>query len=312
MRVLITGAAGFLGSHLAWAFLNKGYEVIGVDDYITGLRRNITDLETNNNFSFIFHDVIRPLYVREHLDGIFHLACPASPVKYLRYPIETLEVSSKGTHNLLNLAKAKGCGFLLASTSEVYGDPKQNPQTENYWGNVNPVGPRSVYDEGKRYAEALTVAYGNSHNVPTMIARIFNTYGPRMRIRDGRVVPNFIQQALKGKPLTVYGDGSHTRSFCYVDDTVDGLYALFKSKVREPVNIGNPNETKVGLLAKMIVQMTGSTSSMDFLELPQDDPQVRNPDISKAKSLLGWSPKISLEKGLRKTIDYYQELTWSS
>ena len=304
--MLITGAAGFLGSHLASLFLDKGYQVIGADNYLTGVRSNISDLELNKNFSFLLHDISSPLYLDEELDGVLHLACPASPVDYLKYPIETLGVCSAGTQNMLSIAKAKACRFLLASTSEVYGDPKVNPQSENYWGNVNPVGPRSVYDEGKRYAEAITVAYNRAHDIEVRIARIFNTYGPRMRISDGRVVSNFIVQALRGQPLTVYGDGSQTRSFCYVDDEVDGIYRLFQSKFTGPMNIGNPNEIDVVALAKLIIKMTNSESRIHFVELPEDDPQIRNPDISMAESLLKWSPKTSLKEGLAKTIRHFE------
>ena len=305
-RVLITGAAGFLGSNLARYFLNQNYQVIGVDNYLTGSRDNIVDLELDKDFSFVFHDVTSPLYLDEGLDGVLHLASPASPVDYLKHPIETLQVGSIGTQNMLIIAEAKACRFLLASTSEVYGDSKVNPQSENYWGNVNPVGPRSVYDEAKRYAEALTTAHNRTLGVEVRIARIFNTYGPRMRIRDGRVVSNFIVQALRGEPLTVYGDGTQTRSFCYVDDEVDGLFRLFQSELTGPINIGNPSEVHVVALAELIIKMTNSESRLHFVELPEDDPQVRNPDISLAESLLGWTPKTSLEEGLVKTIEFFR------
>lgn len=306
-RVLITGAAGFLGSNLARYFLNENYQVIGVDNYLTGSRDNIASLELDKDFSFVLHDVVSPLYLDESLDGVLHLASPASPVDYLKHPIGTLEVGSIGTQNMLNIAEDKACRFLLASTSEVYGDPKVNPQSENYWGNVNPVGPRSVYDEAKRYAEALTMAYNRTHGVGVRIARIFNTYGPRMRIRDGRAVSNFIVQALRGEPLTVYGDGTQTRSFCYVDDEVDGIFRLFQSEFTGPINIGNPSEVHVVALAKLIIEMTGSESRLQFVELPEDDPKVRNPDISLAENLLGWTPRTSLEEGLAKTIEFFKD-----
>ena len=308
-RILISGVAGFLGYHLARLFLQENYQVVGVDNYLTGSRKNVTDLEVHENFSFLYHDVTKPLYLEEKIDGILHLACPASPVDYLKYPLETLRVCSAGTQNMLEIAKTKSCRFILASTSEVYGDPKVNPQSEDYWGNVNPIGPRSVYDEGKRYAEALTMAYYRTQAVEIRIARIFNTYGPRMRIEDGRVVSNFIVQALREEPLTVYGDGAQTRSFCYVTDEIKGIYKLFQSQFTGPVNIGNAQETSVTTLAKLIIKLTNSKSDLYFTELPQDDPQLRQPNISLAQNLLGWNPETSLEKGLLETIEYFKGVT---
>ena len=311
-RVLITGVAGFLGSHLARYFLDRDYQVLGVDNYLTGVSENLSALEVNSNFSFFLHDVSEPLHIDDELDGVLHFASPASPVDYLKYPIETLKVGSIGTQHMLSIAKAKGCLFLLASTSEVYGDPLVNPQSERYWGNVNPTGPRSVYDEGKRYAEALTTAYNRTHAVDVRIARIFNTYGPGMRVGDGRVVSNFIVQALRGEPLTVYGNGKQTRSFCYVNDEIDGLFKLFQSNWDTPINIGNPREIEVIALARLVIEMTSSESELHFVELPEDDPQIRNPDISLAKNVLGWTPETSLEKGLMETIKYFESVTSSS
>ena len=308
-RILISGVAGFLGYHLARLFLQENYQVIGVDNYLTGSRKNVTDLEVHENFSFLHHDVTKPLYLEEKIDGILHLACRASPVDYLKYPLETLRVCSAGTQNMLEIARTKSCRFILASTSEVYGDPKVNPQSEDYWGNVNPIGPRSVYDEGKRYAEALTMAYYRNQAVEIKIARIFNTYGPRMRIEDGRVVSNFIVQALREEPLTVYGDGAQTRSFCYVTDEIKGIYKLFQSQCTGPVNIGNAEETSVATLAELIIKLTNSKSDLYFTELPQDDPQIRQPNISLAQNLLGWNPETSLEKGLLETIEYFKGVT---
>ena len=307
MRVLITGAAGFLGSHLTDRFLAEGHEVIGMDNLITGARENVAHLEGNRKFQFILHDVSRFIQVDGPLDGVLHFASPASPIDYLELPIQTLKVGSLGTHNALGLAKAKGARFFLASTSEVYGDPQVHPQPESYWGHVNPVGPRGVYDEAKRFAEAMTMAYHRYHGVDTRIVRIFNTYGPRMRARDGRVVSNFIVQALKGEPLTVYGEGQQTRSFCYVSDLVDGIYRLFMSSHVEPTNIGNPHEFTVQQLAERVLALTGSKSPIERRPLPTDDPKVRQPDITKARTLLGWEPKVPLEEGLQRTIAYFRE-----
>ena len=307
-RVLITGAAGFLGSHLAERFLTEGYEVIGVDNFVTGSPQNIATLQEREGFSFIHHDISTPLYVGEELDGVLHFASPASPVDYLELPIQTLKVGSLGTHNMLGLALAKSARFLLASTSEVYGDPEVHPQTEDYWGNVNPVGLRGVYDEAKRFAEAMTMAYHRYHGVDTRIVRIFNSYGPSMRPADGRVVSNFIVQALRNEPLTIYGDGSQTRSFCYVEDEVDGIFRLFHSDRIDPTNIGNPDEFTISRLAELVIEETGSRSGIESLPLPADDPQVRQPDISVAREILGWKPVTTLREGLTKTIPYFREL----
>lgn len=306
MRVLITGAAGFLGSHLVDRFIAEGYDVVGMDNFITGSPDNIAHLLGNPKFSFAKHDVTTFMYVAGPLDGVLHFASPASPIDYLELPIQTLKVGSLGTHTALGLAKAKGARFLLASTSEVYGDPQVHPQTEDYWGHVNPVGPRGVYDEAKRFAEAMTMAYHRTHEVDTRIARIFNTYGPRMRARDGRVVSNFIVQALKGESLTIYGDGSQTRSFCYASDLVEGILRLFERGDADPVNVGNPVEFTVRELAELILKLTGSTSSLIERPLPTDDPKVRRPDISRAQGLLDWAPQISLEQGLTKTISHFR------
>jgi dTDP-glucose 4,6-dehydratase len=305
MRVLITGAAGFLGSHLTDRFLAEGHEVVGMDNLITGARENVAHLEGDPRFQLVLHDVSRYIRVDGPLDGVLHFASPASPIDYLELPIQTLKVGSLGTHNALGLAKAKGARFFLASTSEVYGDPQEHPQSESYWGHVNPVGPRGVYDEAKRFAEALTMAYHRYHQIDTRIIRIFNTYGPRMRARDGRVVSNFVVQALLGEPLTIYGEGQQTRSFCYVSDEVDGIFRLFMSDHTDPVNIGNPNEFTVRQLAELVIAMTGSRSPIEHRPLPTDDPKVRKPDITKARTLLGWEPKVSLEEGLRQTIAYF-------
>jgi len=306
MRVLITGGAGFLGSHLCDRFLAEGHSVIAMDNLITGSTDNIAHLAGNPNFQFIHHDVTEYIYVEGDLDAILHFASPASPIDYLELPIQTMKVGALGTHKALGLAKAKGARFLLASTSEAYGDPLVHPQTEDYWGNVNPIGPRGVYDEAKRFAEALTMAYHRYHGVDTRIVRIFNTYGLRMRLGDGRVVPNFIAQALTGKPLTVYGDGSQTRSFCYVDDLVEGIYRLWHSDEVYPVNIGNPVEMTILQFAQKVVEVTESTSEIIMVqpedERTKDDPKVRRPDIGKARRILGWEPQVSLEEGLRKTI----------
>jgi len=308
MRVLITGAAGFLGSHLTDRFLAEGHEVVGIDNLITGTPDNIAHLMGNAKFQFIRHDVSSFIYVAGPLDGVLHFASPASPVDYLELPIQTLKVGSLGTHNALGLAKAKGARFFLASTSEVYGDPQVHPQPETYWGHVNPVGPRGVYDEAKRFAEAITMAYHRYHGVDTRIVRIFNTYGPRMRPGDGRVVSNFIVQALRHEPLTVYGDGSQTRSFCYVSDLVDGIYRLFQSDRTEPTNVGNPNEFTVQQLAEAVIRLTGSRSRIERHPLPTDDPKVRQPDIKVARGVLGWEPAVQLEAGLQRTIEYFRGL----
>ncbi|MBI4538229.1 MAG: SDR family oxidoreductase [Gemmatimonadetes bacterium] len=308
MRVLITGAAGFLGSHLCDRFIGEGHEVVGMDNLITGNPDNVAHLFGHERFRFIRHDVTEFIHVEGHLDGVLHFASPASPVDYLELPIQTLKVGSLGTHKTLGVAKAKQARYLLASTSEVYGDPQVHPQPETYWGNVNPVGPRGVYDEAKRFAEAMTMAYHRAHGVDTRIARIFNSYGPRMRPADGRVVSNFIVQALRGEPLTVYGDGSQTRSFCYVDDMVEGIYHLFFSDRVEPVNVGNPDEFSVKELAEVVLEETGSESRVEYRRLPVDDPRVRRPDIGVAGRELGWEPKIVLREGLRKTIPYFRRL----
>ncbi|HEY7767823.1 UDP-glucuronic acid decarboxylase family protein [Longimicrobium sp.] len=308
MRVLITGAAGFLGSHLCDRFLAEGYEVVGMDNFITGHPDNVAHLMGRPDFRFIQHDVTNYIYVEGPLDGVLHFASPASPVDYLEQPIPTLKVGSLGTHKALGLAKAKGARFLLASTSEVYGDPQVHPQPESYWGHVNPVGPRGVYDEAKRFAEAMTMAYHRFHGMETRIVRIFNTYGPRMRPGDGRVVSNFIVQALRGDPISIYGDGSQTRSFTYVDDLVDGIYRLFRSDRVEPTNIGNPNEFTVLELAERVLAQTESASSLDRLPLPEDDPKVRQPDITIARAVLGWEPRVELEEGLQRTIPHFRRL----
>ena len=308
MRILITGAAGFLGSHLCDRFLAEGHQVVGVDNYLTGRPENLGHLSERADFSFIRQDVTKYIEVDGGLDGVLHFASPASPVDYLEMPIQTLKVGSLGTHNALGLAKAKGARFVLASTSEVYGDPLEHPQTESYWGNVNPVGPRGVYDEAKRFAEAMTMAYHRFHALETRIVRIFNTYGPRMRPEDGRVVSNFIVQALRGEPLSMYGDGSQTRSFTYVDDLVEGIYRLFHSDRAEPTNIGNPGEFTVRQLADRVLALTGSSSTITSHPLPQDDPKVRKPDITVAKAVLGWEPTVSLDEGLGRTIPYFRQV----
>jgi dTDP-glucose 4,6-dehydratase len=305
-RYLVTGGAGFIGSHLCESFLNQGHEVLCMDNYSTGAKENMAPFLKNPRFRFIDHNVSRFIEVQEPLDYILHFASPASPVDYLELPIPTLKVGALGTHNTLGLAKAKGAVYLLASTSEVYGDPLVRPQSEDYWGNVNPIGPRGVYDEAKRFAEAMTMAYHRYHGLNTRIVRIFNTYGPRMRLRDGRVVPNFIMQALKGEPLTVYGQGQQTRSFQYVDDLVAGINKLLKADHHLPVNIGNPHEMTVLEFAKKIIELTDSTSEIVYKPLPEDDPQVRQPDIAKAKKILDWEPRVKLEDGLLRTIDYFR------
>jgi dTDP-glucose 4,6-dehydratase len=306
VRVLITGAAGFLGSHLSDRFLAEGHEVVGMDNFITGHPDNIAHLLGEPRFRFIQHDVTNFVYVEGPIDGVLHFASPASPIDYLELPIQTLKVGSLGTHKSLGVAKAKGARYFLASTSEVYGDPQVHPQPESYWGHVNPVGPRGVYDEAKRFAEALTMAYHRYHGVDTRVVRIFNTYGPRMRARDGRVVSNFVVQALKGEPLTIYGDGTQTRSFCYVSDLIEGIYRLFVSDRVEPTNIGNPYEFTVRQLADAVLRLTGSRSALEFRPLPTDDPKVRQPDISIARKVLGWEPSIQLDEGLTRTIDFFR------
>jgi dTDP-glucose 4,6-dehydratase len=305
--VLITGGAGFLGSHLCELFLSKGYKVICVDNLITGKTDNIKHLRPNKDFEFIKKDISKPFNFSGAVNYILNFASPASPPDYLKYPIETLDVGSIGTRNMLELARAKEAVFLVASTSEVYGDPLVNPQPESYWGNVNSIGPRSCYDEAKRFAEAITMAYYRYHKVDTKIVRIFNTYGERMRENDGRAIPNFACQALANKPITVYGDGSQTRSFCYVSDLVDGIYRLLMSSEHSPVNIGNPNEITLLTLAKVIIKLTESKSKIIYKPLPVDDPKVRRPDIAKAKKILKWSPKVGLEEGLIKTLNYFKE-----
>jgi dTDP-glucose 4,6-dehydratase len=307
MRVLITGVAGFLGSHLADRFLAAGHDVVGMDNFVTGSPDNIAHLTGNQRFSFFEHNVTNFIYVEGPLNGVLHFASPASPRDYLELPIQTLKVGSLGTHKALGVAKAKKARFLLASTSEVYGDPLVHPQPESYWGNVNPIGPRGVYDEAKRFAEAITMAYHRYHALDTRIVRIFNTYGPRMRIKDGRVVSNFIVQALSNEPITVYGDGSQTRSFCYVDDLVDGIVRLFERGSSDPTNVGNPNEFTVLQLAELVLRLTGSKSRIVKEPLPEDDPKVRQPDISRARSVLGWEPKVQLEEGLAKTVEYFRK-----
>jgi dTDP-glucose 4,6-dehydratase len=306
VRTVITGGAGFIGSHLCERFLAEGDEVICVDNLITGNLVNIEPFRKNDRFTFIRHDISHALEIDGEVDNVLHFASPASPVDYLQHPIQTLKVGSLGTHNTLGMAKLKQAGFLLASTSEVYGDPDQHPQREEYWGNVNPIGVRGVYDEAKRFAEAMTMAYHRSHGVNTHIVRIFNTYGPRMRLDDGRVVPNFMGQALRGEPITIYGDGSQTRSFCYVDDLVEGIVRLLRADFHEPVNVGNPNELSILNFAKEILEPSGSKSPLVYKPLPQDDPRVRRPDISRAQKLLGWEPKVDRREGLRRTLEYFR------
>jgi dTDP-glucose 4,6-dehydratase len=307
-RVLITGAAGFLGSHLCDRFIREGFDVVGMDNLVTGDLRNIEHLFKLKQFEFYHHDVSKFIHVPGHLDYILHFASPASPIDYLKIPIQTLKVGALGTHNCLGLAKSKGARMLVASTSEVYGDPQVHPQTEEYWGNVNPVGPRGVYDEAKRFMESITMAYHNFHGLETRIVRIFNTYGPRMRLNDGRALPAFIGQALRGEDLTVFGDGSQTRSFCYVDDLVEGIYRLLHSNYAYPVNIGNPVEISLLDFAKEILSLTGSHQKIVFKPLPVDDPKQRRPDISKARSILGWEPRVSRAEGLRITYEYFRSL----
>nr|WP_315180033.1 UDP-glucuronic acid decarboxylase family protein [uncultured Flavobacterium sp.] len=310
-RILITGAAGFLGSHLCDRFIAEGYQVVGMDNLITGDIKNIEHLFPLQQFEFYNHDVSNYVHVSGQLDYILHFASPASPIDYLKIPIQTLKVGSLGTHNLLGLAKEKKARFLIASTSEVYGDPTVHPQPEEYWGNVNPVGPRSVYDEAKRFQEAITMAYHTFHGLETRIVRIFNTYGPRMRLNDGRVLPAFIGQALRGEDLTIFGDGTQTRSFCYVDDLVEGIYRLLHSDYVYPVNIGNPNEITMNDFAQEIIKLTGTNQKIVYLPLPQDDPKQRQPDITKARTLLGWEPKFTRQVGLLRTYDYFKKLSQS-
>mgnify|MGYP001587669072 CR=1 FL=1 len=307
-RAVVTGGAGFLGSHLTERLLGEGIAVVAVDNLITGKRENVAHLAGRPDFELVLHDVSKPIEIEGPVDYVLHFASPASPIDYLELPIQTLKVGSLGTHNSLGLAKAKGARYLLASTSETYGDPLVHPQPESYWGNVNPVGPRGVYDEAKRFAEAMTMAYHRYHGIETRIVRIFNTYGPRMRPNDGRVVPAFIQQALLGEPLTVFGNGSQTRSFCYVDDLIEGIYRLLQSNEVEPVNIGNPHEMTILDFALRIRAAVGSSSAVDYRPLPVDDPKTRQPDISKARRILGWEPRVPLEAGLERTIDYFRAL----
>lgn len=307
MRALVTGAAGFLGSHLCERLVGDGHDVIGMDNLVTGALSNVEHLRDDDRFELVHHDVTKYIVIDGALDAVFHFASPASPVDYLKLPIQTLKVGSLGTHKALGLAMAKKARFLLASTSEAYGDPQVHPQPESYWGHVNPVGPRGVYDEAKRFGEAMTMAYHRYHGLDTRIVRIFNTYGPRMRPNDGRVVSNFIVQALHGEPLTIYGDGSQTRSFCYVDDEMEGIIRLFENGGAEPTNIGNPTEFTVAQLADMVIRLTGSTSQVEHRSLPIDDPKVRCPDIARARSELGWEPQVELEDGLRRTIDYFRK-----
>jgi len=308
-RVLITGAAGFLGSHLCERFVKEGYHVIAMDNLITGRISNLEHLFPKDNFEFYHQDVSKFIHVPGKLDYILHFASPASPIDYLKIPIQTLKVGSLGIHNCLGLARVKKARVLIASTSEVYGDPEVHPQTEEYWGNVNPIGPRGVYDEAKRFQEAITMAYHTYHGVETRIARIFNTYGPRMRLNDGRVLPAFIGQALRGEDLTVFGDGSQTRSFCYVDDLIEGIVRLLKSDYTQPVNLGNPNEITIGDFAEEIIKLTGTTQKVIYKDLPLNDPKQRQPDITRAKEILDWTPKYNREKGLKLTYEYFKELT---
>jgi dTDP-glucose 4,6-dehydratase len=304
-RVVITGAAGFIGSHLSETLLDRGYTVVGVDNLLTGSTSNVAHL-INRDFLLIKHDVTNYIYIDGPVDAVLHWASPASPIDYLELPIPTLKVGALGTHKALGLAKEKGARFVLASTSEVYGDPLEHPQKESYWGNVNPIGPRGVYDEAKRFAEAMTTAYHRYHGLDTKIVRIFNTYGPRMRLHDGRAVPAFMSQALHGEDVTIFGSGQQTRSFCYVSDLVDGVIRLMDSGENEPVNIGNPHEMTIEQIAKKIIELTGSKSRLVYRPLPEDDPKVRQPDITRARTLLGWEPKVGLDEGLRKTLDYFK------
>jgi dTDP-glucose 4,6-dehydratase len=306
MRIVITGAAGFIGSHLSEALLDRGHSVVGIDNLLTGDTANIAHL-ASRDFVFIKHDVTNYIYVEGPVDAVLHWASPASPIDYLELPIPTLKVGALGTHKALGLAKAKNARFVIASTSEVYGDPLEHPQKETYWGNVNPVGPRGVYDEAKRFAEAMTTAYHRYHGLDAKIVRIFNTYGPRMRLRDGRAVPAFMSQALTGEDVTIFGTGQQTRSFCYVTDLVDGVIRLMESSINEPVNIGNPQEMTIEEIARAIIRLTGSKSRIVYRPLPEDDPKVRQPDITRARTLLGWEPKVGLEEGLTKTLEYFRK-----
>jgi dTDP-glucose 4,6-dehydratase len=305
-RTVVTGAAGFIGSHLCETLLDRGHSVVGIDNLLTGDMGNIAHLR-DRDFEFIRHNVTRYIDVDGPVDFVLHWASPASPIDYLELPIQTMKVGSLGTHNALGLAKAKGAGFMIASTSEIYGDPLEHPQKESYWGNVNPIGPRGVYDEAKRFAEAMTTAYHRYHGLDTKIVRIFNTYGPRMRLHDGRAVPAFMSQALRGEDITIFGSGKQTRSFCYVSDLVGGIIRLMESSVNDPVNIGNPHEMTIEEIAREILRLTGSNSKIVYRPLPEDDPKVRQPDITRARTLLGWEPKVPLEEGLRKTLDYFRE-----
>lgn len=307
-RVLVTGGAGFLGSHLCDRFIKEGYHVIAMDNLITGNLRNIEEFFKLEDFEFYHHDVSKFVFVPGELHYILHFASPASPIDYLKIPIQTLKVGSLGTHNLLGLAKAKNARMLIASTSEVYGDPDVHPQPETYWGNVNPIGPRGVYDEAKRFQEAMTMAYHTFHGLETRIVRIFNTYGPKMRLNDGRALPAFVGQALRGEDITVFGDGSQTRSFCYVDDLIEGIYRLLLSDYAQPVNIGNPDEITIRDFAEEVVKLTGTASKVIYTDLPVDDPKQRQPDITKAKEILGWQPKVSRSEGLKKTLEYFKSL----
>ena len=306
LRVVVTGAAGFIGSHLCETLLDRGHAVVAIDNLVTGDMANVAHLR-DRDFQFIRHDVTQYIDVHGPVDCVLHFASPASPIDYLELPIQTLKVGSLGTHNALGLAKAKGARFLLASTSEIYGDPLEHPQRETYWGNVNPIGPRGVYDEAKRFAEAITLAYHRSHKVDTKIVRIFNTYGPRMRLRDGRAIPAFMSQALRNEDVTIFGDGTQTRSFCFVSDLVEGLLRLLASNTNEPVNIGNPHEITIEEIAKTIIRLVGSSSRLVYRPLPVDDPKQRQPDITRARTLLGWEPKVGLEDGLLKTVDYFRK-----
>ena len=305
-RAVITGAAGFIGSHLSETLLNRGWSIVGIDNLLTGSVDNIAPF-AGRDFMFVKHDVTNYIYVEGPVDVVFHWASPASPIDYLELPIPTLKVGALGTHKALGLAKAKNARFVIASTSEVYGDPLEHPQKETYWGNVNPVGPRGVYDEAKRFAEAMTMAYHRYHGLDTKIVRIFNTYGPRMRLNDGRAVPAFMSQALRGEDVTIFGSGKQTRSFCYVSDLVDGILRLAESSENDPVNIGNPHEMSIEEIARTIIRMTGSTSKIVYRPLPEDDPKVRQPDITRARTLLGWEPKVGLEEGLTKTLEYFRQ-----
>jgi len=307
MRIVVTGGAGFIGSHLCNFLISKGEDVVCIDNLLTGDEANIASLEGNPHFTFIKHDITNFIDIAGNVDYILHFASPASPIDYLKLPIQTLKVGSLGTHNALGFAREKGASFLLASTSEVYGDPEEHPQKEQYWGNVNPVGPRGVYDEAKRFSEAMTMAYHRTHGIDTKIARIFNTYGERMRIDDGRALPAFMSQALRGQDVTVFGDGSQTRSFCYISDLVEGIYKLMFSSEHLPINLGSPNEMRILDFARRIIELAGSSSKIVFKELPADDPKVRKPDITKAKEILGWEPLVSMEEGLRRTLAYFKQ-----